>query len=80
MGLFSGKQENATETSIYKMVVDCGNGFYAWNGKLYKSDLVRSCIKPKTKAIGKAVAKHIRRTADKEGNKKILVNPSVNTR
>ena len=80
MGLFSGKQENATETSVYKMVVDCGNGFYAWNGKLYKSDLVRSCIKPKTKAIGKAVAKHIRRTADKEGNKKILVNPSVNTR
>lgn len=80
MGLFSGKQKNATETSIYKMVVDCGNGFYAWNGKLYKSDLVRSCIKPKTKAIGKAVAKHIRRTVDKEGNKKILVNPSVNTR
>ena len=80
MGLFSRKQENATETAIYKMVVDCGNGFYAWNGKLYKSDLVRSCIKPKTKAIGKAVAKHIRRTVDKEGNKKILVNPSVNTR
>lgn len=80
MGLFSRKQDNATETAIYKMVVDCGNGFYAWNGKLYKSDLVRSCIKPKTKAIGKAVAKHIRRTVDKEGNKKILVNPSVNTR
>lgn len=80
MGLFSRRQDNATEKAIYKMVVDCGNGFYAWNGKLYKSDLVRSCIKPKTKAIGKAVAKHIRRTTDKDGNKKILVNPSVNTR
>lgn len=80
MGLFSRKQDNATETSIYKMVVDCGNGFYAWNGKLYKSDLVRSCIKPKTKAIGKAVAKHLRKTVDKNGEKKILVNPSVNTR
>lgn len=80
MGLFSGKQENATETSIYKMVVDCGNGFYAWNGKLYRSELVRACIKPKTKAVGKAIAKHIRRTIDKDGNKKILVNPSVNTR
>lgn len=81
MGLFSkNSQENATETSIYKMVVDCGNGFYAWNGKLYRSELVRACIKPKTKAIGKAVAKHIRKTTDSEGNKKILINPSVNTR
>jgi len=80
MGLFSRKQDNATEKAVYKMVVDCGNGFYAWNGKLYKSDIVRSCIKPKTKAIGKAVAKHIRRTVDKDGTKKILVNPSVNTR
>ena len=80
MGLFRRKQDNATEQSIYKMVVDCGNGFYAWNGKLYKSDVIRACIKPKTKAIGKAVAKHIRRTVDKEGNKKISVNPSVNTR
>ena len=80
MSIFNRKQKNATETSIYKMVVDCGNGFYAWNGKLYKSDLVRSAIKPKTKAIGKAIAKHIRKTTDKDGNKKILVNPSVNTR
>ena len=80
MGLFSRKQDDATEKSIYKMIVDCGNGFYAWNGKLYKSDLVRSAIKPKTKAIGKAVAKHIRRSTDKDGEKKILVNPSVNTR
>ena len=80
MSIFNKKQENATETSVYKMIVDCGNGFYAWNGKLYKSDLIRSCIKPKTKAIGKAVAKHIRRTVDKDGTKKILTNPSVNTR
>ena len=80
MGLFSRKQDNATEQSIYKMVVDCGNGFYVWNGKLYKSDVIRACIKPKTKAIGKAVAKHIRRTVDKDGNKKISVNPSVNMR
>ena len=80
MSIFNKKQKNATETSVYKMIVDCGNGFYAWNGKLYKSDLIRSCIKPKTKAIGKAVAKHIRRTVDKDGTKKILTNPSVNTR
>lgn len=80
MGLFNKKSTDTTEKAVYKMIVDCGNGFYAWNGKLYKSDIIRACIKPKTKAIGKAVAKHIRRTVDKEGNKHIQINPSVNTR
>ncbi len=80
MGLFNKKSTDTTEKAVYKMIVDCGNGFYAWNGKLYKSDIIRACIKPKTKAIGKAVAKHIRRTVDIEGNKHIQINPSVNTR
>lgn len=80
MGLFNKKSTDTTEKAVYKMIVDCGNGFYAWDGKLYKSDIIRACIKPKTKAIGKAVAKHIRRTVDIEGNKHIQINPSVNTR
>jgi HK97 family phage portal protein len=42
------------------MVTEKGNGYYAWNGKLYHSDIVRSCIRPKARAIGKLVAKHIR--------------------
>lgn len=58
------------ETTRYKMVGDFGNGFYSWNGKLYQSDIVRACIRPKTKAIGKLVAKHIR--SDTSGLK---VNP-----
>ncbi|MBS6503986.1 MAG: phage portal protein [Clostridium sp.] len=44
----------------YKLIQDVGNGFYCWNGNLYKSDIVRSCIRPKAKAVGKMVAKHIR--------------------
>ena len=52
------------------MVTDRSNGFYMWNGKLFQSDIVRSCIRPKTKAIGKLVAKHIR--TDATG---IKVNP-----
>jgi len=52
------------------MITERGNGFYSWNGKLYYSDIVRSCIRPRAKAIGKLVAKHIRR--DKDG---IKVNP-----
>lgn len=53
-----------------EMVVEQGNGFYAWDGKLYKSDIVRACIRPYAKAAGKMSPKHVRR--DKEG---IKVNP-----
>lgn len=42
------------------MVEDKGNGFYSWNGNIYKSDIVRACIRPKVKAIGKLVPQHIR--------------------
>lgn len=59
MGLFSKKNESIT-VSQYKMVTEQGEGFYSYNGNLYASDIVRSCIRPKTQAIGKAVAKHIR--------------------
>lgn len=74
MGIFRRKQKNVSQQAIYKMITDTGNGFYAWNGKLYQSDIVRACIKPKTKAIGKLVAKHIRESVTDTG-KKIDVNP-----
>ena len=60
MGLFS-KKNDAITVSQYKMVTERGEGFYSYNGNLYASDIVRSCIRPKTQAIGKAVAKHIRK-------------------
>lgn len=53
-----------------RMIRDNGGGYYSWNGKLYQSDIVRSAIRPKARAIGKAVAKHIRKNA--EG---LVVNP-----
>ncbi len=53
-------------------MTDEGDGFYAWNGNIYQSDIVRSAIRPKSRAIGKAVAKHIRNGPD--GMK---VNPDV---
>lgn len=74
MGIFS-RFKNVSKKSSFQMITDVGNGFYAWNGKLYQSDVVRSCIRPKTKAIGKAVAKHIRETFKKDGSKDIAVNP-----
>lgn len=55
----------------FEMITERGNGYYAWNGKLYHSDIVRACIRPKVRTIGKLVAKHIRNNAQ-EGFK---VNP-----
>lgn len=56
------------------MITERGNGFYAWNGKIYQSDIVRACIRPKVKAIGKLVGKHIRETAI-NGKNNIAINP-----
>lgn len=65
------KQKNkAVTVTKYQMFTDEGNGFFAWNGNLYKSDIVRSAIRPKVRAIGKTVAKHIRKDA-----KGIAINP-----
>lgn len=54
----------------YEMITENGNGFFMWNGKLFQSDIIRACIRPKVKAIGKLVGKHIR--TDNTG---IKVNP-----
>jgi HK97 family phage portal protein len=61
-----------TQTRI-KMVTEHGNGFYSWNGKLYESDIVRSCIRPYSKAVGKLVGKQIR-----ESENNLQINPDVN--
>jgi len=71
------KLNNETaERTTYKLVTEKGNGQYIWNGKIYQSDVVRSCMRPKVKAIGKLVAKHIRETITAEG-KDLKVNPDV---
>ena len=56
----------------YKMVTTWGEHYYSWNGKLYDSDIIRACIRPKVKAIGKLVAKHIQ-----ENEKGLKVNPKT---
>ncbi len=58
------KNKAVTTTTTYKMIEDRGNGYYAWNGNIYRSDIVRSAIRPKVRAIGKTVAKHVRREAN----------------
>lgn len=58
--------------SAFKMITEQGNGYYAWNGKLFQSDIIRSCIRPYARSIGKLKAKHIRNL-----NGSISVNPDV---
>lgn len=64
------------ERSVLKMVTTLGEFYYAWNGKLYESDIVRACIRPKVKAIGKLTGKHIR----DDPNGGLTVNPDANIR
>lgn len=75
MGLFDRLKNKSV--SVVELVTERGNGFYAWNGKIYQSDIVRACIRPKVKAVGKLLGKHVRETLLKDGTRKIDINPDV---
>jgi HK97 family phage portal protein len=76
IGLFDRlRNKEPTQQTRFQLVTERGNGFYAWNGKIYQSDIVRAAMRPKVKAIGKLVAKHVRQTIQKDGSRKLEVNP-----
>lgn len=64
MGLLDRFRNKEVVVSKYQMITDQGNGFFAWNGNIYKSDVVRAAIRPKVQAIGKTIGKHIRNGPD----------------
>ncbi|QUI24880.1 phage portal protein [Vallitalea pronyensis] len=70
MGWFSKKAKIEDTGYKFELITERGNGFYSWNGNLYQSDIIRSCIRPQSRAVGKLLAKHIRNA--KEG---IKINP-----
>lgn len=80
MGLFR-KREPTVRTNekekkeVLQMVTTWGENYYAWNRRLYDSDIIRSCLRPKVKAIGKLIGKHIR-----DGDGTLKVNPDANIR
>lgn len=78
MGLISRLRETFTNKKVagVELIQQVGNSYMAWNGTVYESDIVRSCIRPKVKAVGKLVAKHLRETIDEEGHADLKVNPS----
>lgn len=59
------------------LMQESGNHYISWQGNLYDFDIVRACIRPKVKAMGKLVGKHIRERADREGAVCFEVNPSL---
>lgn len=67
----SKNKDTPNNTKIELITVE-GNGFYGWNGELYKSDIITSVIRPKAQAVGKMLAKHIR-----ENEKEFKVNPDA---
>lgn len=61
--IFGKKVGNQPSTERFELINDNGGGFYAWNGNLYKSDVIRSAIRPEVTAVGKLIAKHIQRNS-----------------
>lgn len=74
MGLLNKIFKNSNENQGYtlKLVTAVGNGFYNFNGNLYQSDIIRACIRPKAKAIGKLLATHVRKSLNE-----LKINPDV---
>lgn len=63
------KNKNPTTVGNVKLISQYGNTYYAWNGKIFESDIIRSCVRPYASAIGKLNPKHISYT--QQGNMQI---------
>lgn len=63
-----------------ELMTQTGNSYISWRGSVYQSDIVRSCMRPKVKAIGKLVGKHIRDQLNQDGSHNLQINPSMNIR
>lgn len=82
MGVFSSviskirKQFGNRTIAGVELMQQIGNNYVSWSGKIYDADIVRSCVRPKAKAVGKLMAKHIRETVSEDGKRDLAVNPS----
>lgn len=68
---------DANSIEVYKMITVANDSYFTYDGKVYQSDIVRACIRPYVKALGKTVAKHIYEYVDDKGDKQIKTNPHV---
>ena len=64
-------QDNKTVTSV-QLMTENGNRLMGWQGNLYDMDVVRAAIRPKVKAVGKLIGKHLIETIDAETGKRSI--------
>lgn len=70
----SDKEENTSGYTGFKLLSSNTSTSTSWDGMIYNNDIVRSCIRPKSNAVGKLNPIHIR--TDKNGD--IITNPNPN--
>lgn len=78
MGILARIKSAFTNRTVAKvsLMTETGNNYFNWNGAVYQSDIVRACIRPKVKQIGKLVGKHLRETIDEDGKRHLVTNPT----
>ena len=65
--LFRKRKESNRAYSRVELISEQCNTFFSWQGTTYNSDIVRACIRPKVKAVGKAIIKQMKETIDENG-------------
>lgn len=68
-------EEKDKNYTSFKLLSSSSSSFSPWSGNVYDNDIVRSCIRPKTSAVGKLHPVHVR--TDGNGDIKINPNPSI---
>lgn len=58
MGILRKKNDTIERV---KLIQQKTSNYFSFDGKLYESDVIRACIRPDVKAVGKSVPKHIRK-------------------
>ena len=59
---------SGSSATVMKLMTDEGDtGYFAFDGKLYHSDVVRSAVRPLASAVGKAVGKPEEKTISLPG-------------
>lgn len=59
MGLFDRFKKEKDLTTRFEMIQEGEFGNFQFGNNIYKSDIVRSAIRPKARALGKSVPKHV---------------------
>jgi len=70
------KEINNTGYTQFKLLSSTTSSFSSFDGNIYNNDIIRSCIRPKTNAVGKLHPIHIR-TDTKTGERKYSPNPNI---